>query len=134
MVCGSAGAGVSVGNRKCQTDLAQHGNVRGVIPNECTLCGRHPELHRQDPKVPQFVVTSLDHMADGEFPTAACHRRGAAPGNDGDADAGTRQGFQSVTVLDVEALQLLAARAVIQAPIGEHAIHIQDQQANRSRG
>ena len=30
--------------------------------------------------------------------------------------------------------KLFATRAVIQAPIGQHAIHIEDQQANRGRG
>jgi len=134
VVCGSAGAGVRIGNRKSQSHLAQQGNIRGVITNECALRGRHAELHSQGAKIAHFVLASLDHVADGEFPTAACHRRGAAPGNDGDVDAGVRQQLQSVAVLDVETLQWLAARAVIQAAIGEHAIHIQDQQANRGRG
>jgi hypothetical protein len=134
MVCGSTGAGVRIGNRKSQSDLAQQRNIGGVIPNECALRGRHTELLGEGAKVAHFVATSLDHMADREFPTAPGHCRGAAPGNDGNVDAGVRQRLQAVAVLDVETLQLLPARAVIHASIGEHAIHIQDQQANRGRG
>jgi hypothetical protein len=60
--------------------------------------------------------------------------RGAAAGNDGDADAGVRQQLESMAILDAETLQLLAARAIVQTPIGEHAIHVQYQQTNGSRG
>ena len=134
MMRGGAGARVRIGNRKRQAYRAQQGHIRGVITDECTLRGRHAELHGQGAKIAHFVATSLDHVADGEFSTAPGHRGGAAPGNDGDVDAGVRQRLQSVAVLDVETLQRLPARTVIQASIGEHAIHIQDQQANRGRG
>lgn len=134
MVCGSTGAGVRISHCESQSDLAQQGNIRDVITNECTLRGCHTEPHGQGAEVVHLIATALDHVGNGEFAAATRHRRRAAPGYDGDIDAGMRQRLQSVAVLDVEALQLLAARAVIQAAIGEHAIHIQDQQANRGRG
>ena len=134
MVCGRTGTRVCIGHCKCQADLTQQGNIRGVVADECALPRGHSECLRQGAKIAHLVATSLDHVPDGEFPAAAGHGRGAAPGNDGNADAGVRQRLQPVTVLDVETLQLLATRAVIQAPIGKHAIHIQDQQANRGRG
>jgi hypothetical protein len=43
------------------------------------------------------------------------------------------QHLQAMAVLDIEALQLLAARAVVHAPIGEHAIDIQNQKTNGGR-
>jgi len=73
-------------------------------------------------------------VPDAELPAAARDGRRPASRNDGDADPRARQGPQSVAILDVEALQLLAADPVVQAAVGEDAIDIQNQQANRRRG
>jgi hypothetical protein len=134
VVCGGAGARMRIGNRKSQAHFPQQGNIRGVIANKCALRGCHPELHGQGAKVAQLVSTTLDYVADAELPTATGDGRRAASGNDGDADAGLRQALQAMAVFDIERLQRLAARAVIQAAIGEHPVNIQYQQANRGRG
>ena len=126
--------GMGVGDGKRQSDRAQQWDVRRIVTNERALRGRHTQLCRQGAEIAYFVGTSLDHVPDAEFPAAARHGRRAAPGNDGDNDAGVRQRLQAVAVLDVETLQLLAARAVIHTPVGQHSIHVQDQQANGGRG
>jgi hypothetical protein len=38
--------------------------------------------------------------------------------------------FDAGAVMDVEAFADLAVRPEVQATVGEHAVHIQDQQAN----
>jgi hypothetical protein len=125
---------MGVGDGKRQSDLAQQWHVRRIITNERALRGRHTQPCRQGAEIAHFVGASLDHVPDAEFPAAARHGRRTAPGDDGDRDAGVRQRLQAVAVLDTEALQLLAARAVLHTPVGQHAIHVQDQQANGGRG
>ena len=134
MVRGSPCARVRVSDGEGQSDLLQQRNVRRIIANVRALRRRHCQLHGQGPKVAQLIGAALDHMADAEVPTAAGHGGGAAPGNDGDRDARAGHALQSMAILDIEALQLLAARPVIHAPVGEHAIDIQNQQANDGRG
>ena len=134
MVSGRARTGMRISHGKGQSDLAQQRNVRRVITNVRALRRRHFQLRGQGPKGRQLIGAALDHMADAKFPAAARHGGGAAPGNDGDRNPGACQALQSMAILDIEALQLLAARPVVHPPVGEYAIHIQNQQANEGRG
>ena len=84
-------------------------------------------------KVAHLVAAALHQMTNAQFPTASRDRGRAAPGDDGDRNAGARQTLHTVAILDIEGLQLLTARPVVDTPIGEHAIHIEDQQTDASR-
>ena len=134
MVSRRACTAVRVGHRKCQSDRAQQCHIGGVITHVGALRWRYFEPRGQRLKIAQLVATTLDHVADPEFPAAARDGAGTAPRNDGDRNPGAGQQFQSKAVFDIETLQLLAARSVIHPAICEHAIDIQDQQANRRRG
>jgi len=127
-------ARMRIGDRKGQPDRTQQRHIRFVVADESRLRRRHTDLQRQGAEIPDLVPAALDHVPDAELPAAARDGRRPASRNDGDADPRARQGPQSVAILDVEALQLLAADPVVQAAVGEDAIDIQNQQANRRRG
>ena len=68
------------------------------------------------------------HVPDAELARAPRDRGRLAAGNDGDGDAGRRHLLDAVPVPHVENLQRFSARAVVQAPVGEHAVDVQHQQ------
>src|SRR6266436_690501 len=75
-----------------------------------------------------FIIASLAHMGHMQF-THACGNRPRAPTAQGrHRDAGGHQEFDAVTVAHVEHLERLAARCEIQAPVGEYAVDVQDQE------
>jgi hypothetical protein len=118
MMSGSAGAGMGIRDGEGQSDRAQQRHIRGIITDVGALGGAHAELRGQGAKVPQLVAAPLYHMADAQFPAASRYATGVPPGENGDPDPGLRQSLQSMTVLDVEALQGLALCTVVQAPVG----------------
>ena len=54
----------------------------------------------------------------------------AAPGDDRHLDAGLHDALDAVAVAHVEGLELPPLGVVVQAAVGEYAVHVQDQQAH----
>lgn len=125
---------MGIGNGEGQTHRPQQRYIWHIVADKGALRGGHIQLRSQFAEVTHLVAASLDHVADAKFPAASGHCPRAASREDGNGNAGARQGFEPVAVLDVEALQRLAARPVIHAPIREDAVNIQNQQANRGQG
>src|SRR6185295_6622068 len=65
-----------------------------------------------------------------ELGHAAGHRGGRSRGEDRDLQARPARGDQGEPVVDVEALDLLAGRAHEEAAVGEHTVHVEDEQAD----
>src|SRR5208282_1011788 len=78
----------------------------------------------------RLVFNALVHLANAELATAARDCARAASRDHRDLYAGAAQGPDAEAVVHVKDLKLLAACPVVKLAVGEHAIHIQHEQAN----
>ena len=75
-----------------------------------------------------LVFNAAVVVRNAELPHAAIDRRRGAPADDSDGDAGGQQTLHRAAVQGIERLHLLVVRAVVQPAVGEHAVHVENQQ------
>src|SRR5688572_24697523 len=78
----------------------------------------------------QFVLNALEHRFDAELGGARRDRGGTPAGKQRAAHAARHQHLEAVAIVRGEAFQLLAAGAVEQGAVGQHAVDVEDHQAH----
>src|SRR3990172_4459507 len=97
-------------------------------PRAARRLDSEPRHHLQ--QTLRLVRDPLMDLANAELGHPARHRARRAPGDHPDLEPGPEGGLKRPAVMDVEALDLLAADAIEEPAVGEDAIHIEDQEAD----
>src|SRR5690554_3954157 len=121
---------VSAGHRHAQADAAHDRQVRQVVTEEGDLFQLHWYLLAQLGQCGKLVFTALDQVLDTEVGSPALHQWRVAATDDCGLHTGGDQHLDAVAVQGVERLEFGAVGHEVQAAIGEHAIHVEDRQAN----
>src|SRR5690606_2736717 len=119
-----------VGGTCGPADPGEGTQIVGVIAHVRRGLGRDPDLVEQRRESRPLVLVALVDRHHPELATAHFHLTAAARSENRGRQPDQTGHHDAVAVLDVEALEGLAFRSVIQAAVGEDAIHVEDQQAD----
>src|SRR5690554_3517823 len=122
--------GIGAGDGHPQADAADHRQVGQVVAQIGDLLIMESQLGEQFIEHHQLVFTALVQVLDAQVASAPLHHRGLAAGNDAGTHAGAHQHLDAVSVQGVEGLELAAVGQEVQTAVGEHAVHVEDRQAN----
>ena len=121
-----------VGHGHREAAARHHRQVRQVVAHECASFGREAELRREALERRELVRGALDHVRDRKLRGPALDRRRLASGKDRGGHARRLQHLHAVAVEDVERLERFALRTDVERAIGEHAVDVEDREANRA--
>jgi hypothetical protein len=121
---------MSVAHCERQTYDTHQRYIRNVIAYASAGGGGDPQARPKTLEGSELILAALHDMRDPELATAERDHGRLSTRDHCNADAGSIELLQTITIADVEDLQLLAPGAEVQAAIGQHAIDIQHEQLN----
>ena len=122
-----------VGGREQQADHRTNRQIVEVISDEGSLLNAHPQLLLQGGEGGRLVFDADQAMADAELPGPHLRCSSLATTEKGDLKPRLLHQANPQTIAHIEALAQLPRGVKPKATIGEHAIHVQHKQLNRSQ-
>jgi len=119
-----------VGGCEQQSDHWPNGQIVEVIAHKGRLLGAHTQLVLQGREGSGLVLNADKAMADAQLPGPYFRRSSLATTQESDLKPRLLQQPDPKTIAHIEALAQLPFGVEPEAPIGEHAIHIQHEQLN----
>ncbi len=117
-----------IGRCHQQTDDRPHGQVVEVVTDEGGVVTFHAQVGPQLLEALLLVAHTHTAVLDVKVSSSLLDGAATATAEQGHADAGPLQHPYRQSIAHVKALQHPAVLVVMEAAIGEHAIHITDQQ------
>ena len=128
---GAGDAGLGIGGAGGEAGRAEEGEIVHVVPDERDALERESVRARDPFGAAQLVGHAAVELLHVQHAGARGDDRGALLREDPDGDA--RDGAQALDphpVAHREALELLAARAVVDPGVGEHAVAVREHEAD----
>src|SRR6266850_1946332 len=119
-----------VRHRCRKTNPRKYCKIGPIVTDVAAAQRVHAGIVQQVLEAGHLVARALQNTLDAEFACTHRHYLGLARSEYRYLDPALTQQLDAVTVAHVEGLHRLAARAVVKAPVGQHAVDVENHQAN----
>ena len=126
-VRGRARLGMAVGRRASEARARHQRQVGPVVADHRHVGPLELQRVEQGLRGRQLVARAVAGVREPQVGDAPAQRRAVAAADDQRRDAGLRQQLQAMAIEHVKGLDPLAGVVDEQAPVGEHAIDIEDR-------
>src|SRR5262252_516703 len=119
-----------IGNRGCEAGPRKHRKIGPVVAHVSAVLLAYTRLAQDALETRYLICGALHHTLDAKLPGTPRDDLGLARGEDRDLDSALAQQLDAMAVPHMEGLHRFATRAVIEPPVGEHTVDIEDHQAH----